>query len=274
MGISIAVWNFDGILALHRGAGNLRDTLHSKLSLWSDPALLAVTDRNDVDFARLKDETATVYITVPLNLLEPYGPFVKVLLKAALDAMQENPAKPKYPVLFVLDEFLSLGPFADFRNAIRTHASAGVRLWFFLQDMGTLEEHYPGTAWHAFLNTSVKQFFGTDDPFTAELIGRYLGNQTVAYRSRQTGGNVSAQMGNWFENGSAGVSLSSGESIQFLGRPLLTPDEVMAQVSDWHGDGTRTGIVHIRGPRAFKVRLVPFDKSPTCRARIGAFQQR
>ena len=55
-------------------------------------------------------------------------------------------------------------------RAIRTHASAGVRLWFFLQDMGTLEEHYPGTAWHAFLNTSVKQFFGVDDPFTADLV--------------------------------------------------------------------------------------------------------
>ncbi len=183
----------------------------------------------------------------------------------------DNPAKPKYPVLFVLDEFLSLGPFADFRNAIRTHASAGVRLWFFLQDMGTLEEHYPGTGWHAFLNTSVKQFFGIDDPFTAELVGRYLGNQTVAYRSSQTGGNVSAQMGSWQENGSAGVSLTIGESIQFLGRPLMTPDEVMAEVSDWHADGTRTGIVHIRGPRAFKVRLVPYEFSDTCRGRLGAY---
>jgi type IV secretion system protein VirD4 len=255
-----------------RGLPNLRDTLHSKLSLWSDPALLAVTDRNDVDFGALKDRKATVYITVPLTLTETYAPFVKVLLKAALDAMIDNAAKPDIPVLFVLDEFLSLGPFADFRNAIRTHASAGVRLWFFLQDMGTLEEHYPGTAWHAFLNTSVKQFFGIDDPFTAELVGRYLGNQTVAYRSTQTGGNVSAQMGNWLEDGSAGVSLSTGESIQFLGRPLMTPDEVMALLSDWHANGVRTGIVHIRGPRAFKVQLVPHDKSATCRARLGAFQ--
>ncbi|WP_439402775.1 TraM recognition domain-containing protein [Bradyrhizobium sp. DASA03068] len=33
-------------------------------------------------------------------------------------------------MLFILDEFLSLGHFADFRNAIQIHASAGVRLWF------------------------------------------------------------------------------------------------------------------------------------------------
>jgi type IV secretion system protein VirD4 len=255
-----------------RGLPNLRDTLHSKLSLWSDPAVLGVTDRDDVDFASLKDRPATVYITVPFNLLEPYAPFVKVLLKSALDAMLDNPAKPDIPVLFVLDEFLSLGPFVDFRNAIRTHAGAGVRLWFFLQDMGTLEEHYPGTGWHAFLNTSVKQFFGTDDPYTADLIGRYLGNQTVAYRSVQTGGNVSAQMGNWLENGSASVSLSTGESVQFIGRPLLTPDEVMALLSDWHANGARTGIVHVRGSRAFKVMLVPFSESEICKQRIGAYR--
>jgi hypothetical protein len=52
---------------------------------------------------------------------------------------------------------------------------------------GTLAEHCPGTAWHAFLNASVKQFFCIDDPSTAELVGLYLGNQTVAYRSTQTG---------------------------------------------------------------------------------------
>ncbi|VIO69794.1 type IV secretory system conjugative DNA transfer family protein [Bradyrhizobium ivorense] len=106
-----------------RGLPNLRDTLHSKLSLWSDPALLAVTDDHDVDFARLKDHPATVYITVPFNRMEPYAPFLKVLRKAALDAMPDNPAKPDPPVLFILDEFLSFGPFADFRNAIRTRSS-------------------------------------------------------------------------------------------------------------------------------------------------------
>jgi type IV secretion system protein VirD4 len=164
-----------------RGLPNLRDTLHSKLSLWSDPALLEVTDRNDVDFGRLKDHQATVFITVPLNLLEPYAPFVKVLLKSALDAMLDHPAKPKHPVLFILDEFRSLGPFADFRNAIRTHASAGVRLWFFLQDMGTLEEHYPGTAWPDAIRLVIPERADLvcmmfDDPFKSKGMALYSSN--------------------------------------------------------------------------------------------------
>jgi type IV secretion system protein VirD4 len=206
-----------------------------------------------------------------MKLMEPYGPFVRVLLKAALDEMTANPAIPDIPVLFVLDEFLALGPFPEFRDAIRTHASAGVRLWFFLQDMGTLEQYYPASSWRPFLNTSVKQFFGVDDPFTGELVGRYLGQQTVAYRSTQAGANVSAQMGTWQQDGSAGVTFSNGESIQFLGRPLLMPDEVMALLSGWQLDGTRYGIVHLRGPRPFKVRLAPYEMSTTCKARIGAY---
>lgn len=253
-----------------RGLPNLRDTLHSKLSLWSDDKILDATDRHDVDFGSLKDQRATVYIEMPFGLIDPYAPYLKVLLKVALDAMLDNPVKPPIPVLFVLDEFLSLGPFTDFRDAIRTHASAGVRLWFFLQDLATLQEHYPGTSWQAFFNASVKQFFGIDDPFTAELVSRYLGQQTVAYKSMQSGANVSAQMGGWMDNGSAGVTFSNGESVNFHGRPLATPDEIMALTSDWQDD-CRTSIVHIRGPRPFQAQLVPYRFSDTCNARIGAY---
>lgn len=256
-----------------RGLPNLRDTLHSKLALWSDPAVVAATDRDDVRFRSLKDRPATVYITIPFTLVEPYAPVLRVILQSALDAMTTNPAMPHIPVLFILDEFLSLGPFPEFRNAIRTHASAGVRLWFFLQDLGTLQHFYPGSSWQPFFNTSARQFFGTDDPFTAELIAssRYLGNQTVAYRSTQAGSNSSAQLTGWLGDSSNSVAVSNGESIHFVGRPLMSPDEMMEELSGWLPNNTRNGIVHLRGPRPFKVSLVPYEYSDTCKSRIGAY---
>lgn len=253
-----------------RGLPNLRDTLHSELALWSDEDILETVSRHDFDFEGLKDRPATVYLELPFDQMKPYAPFLKVVLKSALDAMLRNPVVPEIPVLFVLDEFLALGPFPEFRDAIRTHAGAGVRLWFFLQDVASLEEHYPGATWRPFLNCSVKQFFGIDDPFTGELVGRYLGTATLAYRSTSGGTNTSAQLGDWMEAGSANTSSSSSESIQFAGRPLLTPDEVMALLSAWRPQGWRYGIVHMRGPRPFKVCLVPFNQSETCAARIGA----
>lgn len=244
-------------------------TLNSKLALWSDPALIAATDDNDVVFERLKDETATVYIVVPFAKMEPYAAYLKVVLQGALNGMIRNPRIPKIPVLFVLDEFLALGPSPEFRAAIRTHAGYGVRLWFFLQDVGTLQEHYPGTSWQAFFNCAVKQFFGTDEPFTAELIGKFLGTTTIAHRATNQGSNVSAQMGG--EHGSAGVNSSSGESIQFLGRGLLTPDEVMTELSGWLPGGQRNSFVRLRVPaHPIRAGLTSFEMSKTCMDRIGA----
>ena len=82
----------------------------------------------------------------------------------------------------MFDEFLALDPDDRFISALRTHASAGVRLWFFLQDLPTLEQKYP-TTWKSFFQAEVKTFFGTDDPHTAELVSNYLGDTTVAYES-------------------------------------------------------------------------------------------
>eukprot|EP01032_Pedospumella_encystans_P027023 gene27023-30550_t len=142
----------------------LRDTFNSELAVWDDPGVTDAT-REGLDFKSLKDQTATVYISVPFDKMEAYGSFLKIVLASALDAMLRNERQPEIPVLFVLDEFLSLGPFPQFRDAIRTHAGAGVRLWFFLQDLSTLEEHYP-SSWKTFLNSAVKMFFGTNDAFT------------------------------------------------------------------------------------------------------------
>lgn len=257
------------------GLSNLRDTLHTKLALWSDAAIQDNGRRHDFNFEALKEQPATVYLQIPFDLMAPYGPWLRVILKSALDAMTRNPAMPAVPVLFVLDEFLALGPFPEFKNAIRTHAGSGVRLWFFLQDMGSLEEMYPNNAWRPFLNCSVKQFFGVDDPFTGELVGKYLGTATVAFRALSSGGNLSAQAGggSWNQDGgSTSVSFQDGETIQFVGRPLLTPDEVMALLSPWRGDGWRWGIVQLRGPRPAKIVLTSWNTSEICRQRFGAYR--
>jgi len=254
-----------------RGIPNLRDTLNAKIARWSSPPLLASLARHDFDFGGLKDRPATIYLDIPFDMMQPYAPVLRVVLKAALDAMLANKAKPIIPVLFVLDEFLQLGPFPEFRNAIRTHAGAGIRLWFFLQDIAGIEEHYPDS-WKPFFNCSVRQFFGIDDPFTAKMISSdFLGTRTVAYRATNSGFNVNAGSsgGSGGASDNSGLSLSTNESIHFLPRPLMTPEEVMRELSGWKGDGIRRGIISMRGVVPFKVHLVVHGKSDVCRQRLG-----
>ncbi|TGP14611.1 type IV secretory system conjugative DNA transfer family protein [Mesorhizobium sp. M2D.F.Ca.ET.233.01.1.1] len=252
-----------------RGLQTLEATLESKLALWRDSDIQQSLSGSDFSFEDLKDRPITVYIDIPFGKMEPYAPWLRILLKGALDAMENNRRLPDIPVLFILDEFLNLGPFPEFRAAIRTHASTGVRLWFFLQDVMSLQEQYPGNSWQPFLNCSVKQFFGVDDPITGELIGKYLGHETLAYLSSSTGHSGSSHLGGWYADASVNTGTSGNETVQFLGRPLMTPDEIMELLSGWQRNGWRWAINYARGARPFKTRLVSYSESETCKSRIG-----
>lgn len=234
----------------------LRDTLSSHLSFLDDPGITKACSSNDIDFRTLKDRPATVYVSVPFNKLSAFAPFLKILLTTALEAMVENERQPDIPVLFILDEFLSLKSFPKFRDAIRTHAGAGVRLWFFLQDIPTLEEYYP-TSWKAFFNASVKQFFGTDDGFTGKLVSEWLGDSTVAYRTSALSANSSTSTGTIFDR-DANRGNTVNQSVAFSARALLTPDEVVRLLSGTNPDKTRHGLLFMRGVNPIRGLMVPW----------------
>jgi type IV secretion system protein VirD4 len=251
-----------------RSIPSLRDTLNTELSLWDEPGVIKATSQNQVDFRALKDRPATVYITVPFHKIKAYSAFLKILLVTALEAMVENPNQPDIPVLFVLDEFLSLGPFPKFRDAIQTHAGAGVRLWFFLQNLATLQEHY-SDSWRAFFDATVKMFFGTDDIFTGNLISTMLGGETIAYKNGGLSNSNSSQTGDIFnQNGSNSGSVNYGVTIQ--GKPLLTGDQVIRLLNATNPDKTRTGILSLGGVNPIKATLVPWFLGEKCRARVTA----
>lgn len=252
-----------------RGLKVLQDTLTSKLYEWKDADIQRSVSGSDLSFESLKDQTATVYIELPLDMMKTFSGWLRVVLKTALDAMLANRHLPDIPVLFVLDEFLNIGSFPDYRDAIRTHAGAGIRLWFFLQDLYSIEEHYPGASWRPFLNCAVKQFFGVNDDDTASMVGRYLGHKTEAIRTAGASVNVSSHLAGWSDEAFAHTGFATSEGVQFVGRPLLTSDEVRELLGGWQGDGWRYGITDIAGKRPFKTQLVVHEKSDNCRARLG-----
>jgi type IV secretion system protein VirD4 len=250
-----------------RGIPSLRDTLNTELSIWDDAGVRRSTASNDIDFRALKDQVATVYITVPFEQMDAFAPFLRVLLATALDGMVKNTRVPDTQVLFVLDEFLSLGPFPRFRDAIRTHAGAGVRLWFFLQDIATLEEHYPKT-WKAFFDATVRLFFGTRDPFTAATISELVGEETRAHQNTSFSLGTSVSRDDFFDTGS-GQNLNVTHSVSLSGRRLLTPAEVVQKLSGLNPDKTREAIVGLDGVPPAQVRLVPYFLGERSRERLG-----
>ncbi|MCW2307382.1 type IV secretory system conjugative DNA transfer family protein [Rhodobium gokarnense] len=240
------------------GQPRLIDSLSQYLRIWDTPGLRQATAQSDFDFRALKDAPATVYLVLPFEEINAYGTYVQMVFAAALDAMLANQAKPDIPVLFVLDEFLALEADDRFINALRTHASAGVRLWFFLQDLPTLEQKYP-TTWKSFFQAEVKTFFGTDDPHTAELVSNYLGDTTVAYESPNTNMAV----------GGGGASYSISDNVHLTGRKLLNPDEVIRLLATTDASKPRKAVHFLRGVAPVQATLTPWFSNETCRTRHG-----
>jgi len=150
------------------------------------------------------------------------------MLSTALDAMTKSSTRPQKPVLFVLDEFLTLGHFSPFLSALRTHRDAGVRLWYLMQDVSSLKETYPEN-WNSFFSqASLRTFFGTSETSEAEIVSEQTGMTTVAYEN--TSMSSSSQITQQTEYGPS-VSLSNNSSVQYVERPLMTPDEVITTLS-------------------------------------------
>lgn len=252
-----------------RGLPNLIDTLNSELSLWDDPGVIATTSNSSFSFHELKDGPATVYLTMPFDKMEGFAPYLKILLTSALSAMIQNPNIPEIPVLFVLDEFLSLGTFPQFRNAIQTHAGAGVRLWFFVQNISNLEELYP-TSWKAFYDSAVRVFFGASDPFTTAEISKALGTTTHAQESTSYSIGSTLSREDFFESGSS-TNLNISRSVNITERALATPDEVARLIGGTLPDKTRNGILSLsQMPYPVKARLVPYFLGSIAPQRIGS----
>ncbi|WP_223478086.1 type IV secretory system conjugative DNA transfer family protein [Oricola indica] len=240
------------------GQPRVLDSLNTHLRLWDNAGLQRCTARSDFSFGDLKDNPATVYLVLPFSRIGPFSTFVRMIFATALDAMLLNQRKPDIPVLFVMDEFLALDRDDRFVSALRTHASAGVRLWFFLQDLPTLEQKYP-TTWQSFLQAEAKSFFGTGDMRTAKLVSEYLGDTTVSYEvpnmSASTTGGAS---------GSASYSIS--ENLHLAGRNLMTPDEVIDFMS---GNASARSAIHfLRDVRPVQAQLTPWFNDEELRSRV------
>lgn len=234
------------------GMPRLIDSLSQHLRIWDSEGLRAATAQSDFDFKTLKDTPATVYLVLPFDELSTYSTFVQMIFAMALEAMLINQNKPDIPVLFVLDEFLGLDADDRFVDALRTHASAGCRLWFFLQDLPTLEQKYP-INWKSFFQAEVKTFFGTDDPHTAKMISEYLGDATISYDLPSTNPSLGGQ--------SASYSIS--ENVQLTGRALLKPDEVIRRLSATDLTQPRPAIHFIRSAPPAVAHMTPYFNDPS-----------
>lgn len=142
---------------------------------WMDSkAIQSVLGKSDFAMADLKRKAMTVYIVLPPELLEQHKRFLRLFVNTAIRAMSRE-GKAAHPVLFLLDEFYSLGRLSVLEKAAGLLAGYGMKLWPIVQNLGQLEHLYPKN-WETFIaNAGAVQTFSVNDMTTINYLMVRLG---------------------------------------------------------------------------------------------------
>lgn len=193
-------------------------TARTQLGFISNAAISESLSGSDFRFSDLKRKSGntTIYITLPLHLLDVSDKYFRLVLETALaDLLNEGQKGKGKPVLAIIDEMAQLGPqMKSLENAMGMAAgAAGLQLWCVLQDLSQLKGMFPQT-WETFIqNCGVTTWFGARDQTTRDYVSRLSGTCEVLTRSR----------GVSFDNfGWPHVSDNASQHS----RPLLLPHEV------------------------------------------------
>lgn len=163
-------------------------SLTTRLGLWTNPRIVALTQKTDIDFENLATEKFTFYLSVPANkgYLKPVAALIfNFLLSWIQDHHFEDP-----PFL-CLDEFTNFGMIPDIARklSIIRHQNISVMLGF--QDFAQLEDVYDRTtAKNLTKQPQTRIFFRASEFEAADAISKMAGKTTVYERKITSSGQI------------------------------------------------------------------------------------
>lgn len=204
-------------------ASSIRKTFTSRLDLWLNPILDWATSANDFDLRELRAKRMSIYVGVLPEDLHRLRPVLSLFFQQAI-ALQtrqlpEHNPELVYQVMFLLDEFTSLGRIPIIAEAIGLMGGYNIRTVLVIQARSQLREVYGQNAAETILrNLAARVVFGADEYSDAKEISEELGTITVKARS------VSKPTFDVFSKSHRSRSVSVSEQR----RPLMLPQEVQA----------------------------------------------
>lgn len=161
-------------------------TMNSGLELWANPLIDTTTATSDFDLQQLKKRKQTVYVGVTPDNLQRLEPLLKVFYQQATDFLTRHMPTPeeKFGVMFMMDEFPSLGEMPQFQIGIAYFRGYRVKLFLIVQDTQQLKGIYEEAGMNSFLSNSYYRItFSANNIETANMISQLVGNKTVSQES-------------------------------------------------------------------------------------------
>lgn len=158
--------------------GSILSTVQRNLKWVADPSMRHQLSGHDFSLDDLASGNLDVFVGLPFDYMNDRAQnrWMRVLTNIAIAKVQTADTPPKPPVLFLLDEFLSLGYSERIRDAVTQVRGAGIKLWFFVHQVKFLKQLY-GEAYDIFLGQSNIQALalGNDIETAKELAARLGG---------------------------------------------------------------------------------------------------
>ncbi len=198
-------------------------TMNSNLELWANPLIDTATASSDFNIMTFKRTRTTVYVGLTPDNIQRLQPLMQVFYQQATEFLARklpSEADP-YGVMFMLDEFPTLGKMEQFMSGIAYFRGYNVRLFLIIQDTEQLKGIYEESGMNSFLsNATYRVTFAANNYETANLISQLCGNKTVDQ--------VSSNKPRFLDFNPASRSLNVSKAQ----RALLLPQEVIGLPRD------------------------------------------
>jgi type IV secretion system protein VirD4 len=161
-----------------RERSSIVSTAETQTRFLDSVPLQASLSASPVKLASLAERPTTIYLCLPSGQMEKHFRWLRLVVRLALMALERRGTWPrgKVPIVFLMEEFATLGHMPIMEQAAAYFPGFGVKLWCVLQDLGQLQRHYK-QGWQTFLgNAGVLQFFGNADKITLDYISDRLGS--------------------------------------------------------------------------------------------------
>jgi type IV secretion system protein VirD4 len=198
-------------------------TMNSNLELWANPLIDTATASSDFNVTEFKKKATTVYVGLTPDNLQRLQPLMQVFYQQCTEFLSRKMPGPDEPygVMFMMDEFPTLGKMEQFMSGIAYFRGYHVRLFLIIQDTEQLKGIYEEHGMNSFLsNSTYRVTFAANNVETANLISQLVGNKTVDQ--------VSTSKPKFLDFNPASRSLNVSQTQ----RALLLPQEVIALPRD------------------------------------------
>jgi type IV secretion system protein VirD4 len=204
--------------------GGVLSTAKTALTLYSDPLVAMNTSASDFRINDLVNHARPVslYLVVPPSDKIRLRPLIRLMLTMIVNRLTEKMVfqgseqqKNIHRLLVLIDEFPSLNRMEVFADALSYMAGYGLKAYLITQDIRQIVDAY-GNNESIVSNCHIRIAFAPNQFETAELLSKMTGTTTVPKAAYSFSGSRFSP-----------VMQHVNASVDYIERPLLTPDEVL-----------------------------------------------